>query len=171
MEKIIKSAYDALHNDNQYAALIVALVIPDICAALENGKTTGSKYASWFENNLPEYIGYLSGKDCYALRCAILHQGTDDISGQEIKEVLDYVIFMEPKVPVHRFVAKNVVLNDQPPKSFLQLNISMFIVDICKAAEKWLKTTSGNKEIRRRLREAIEIHKEGYIHHGLIKFG
>ena len=171
MEKIIKSAYDALKNDNQYAALIVALIIPDICAALENGETTGSKYASWFENNLPEYKGYLSGKDCYALRCAILHQGKDDVSGQRIKEVLDYVIFMEPQVPVHLILGKNVVLNDQLKKSFLQLNVSMFIVDICKAAEKWLKTASGNKEIQRRLRETIEIHKEGYIHHGVMKFG
>ncbi|OGK44080.1 hypothetical protein A2957_01300 [Candidatus Roizmanbacteria bacterium RIFCSPLOWO2_01_FULL_38_11] len=75
MRRIIDSVYNAIENENWYAALFVSLSFPDICAALESGETSGKKYADWFEKNLSQYKGFLSGNDCYALRCALLHLG------------------------------------------------------------------------------------------------
>ena len=36
--------------------------------------------------------GALSGADCYALRCAVLHRGQDDISKQPARKVFDRIV-------------------------------------------------------------------------------
>ena len=63
-----------------FLALAGALVIPDICGALESpdGKTNGARYTAWFNTNVaPKYsagLVQLSGEDCYFFRCSFLHQ-------------------------------------------------------------------------------------------------
>lgn len=169
MKKIIQSAYDALSSNNQYGSLFIALTIPDICVALEQGGSSGERYSAWFENNLIDYKNFLSGKDCYALRCALLHQGKADISDQSKKDILEHVVFMEPQSTTHRVLFKNVSINGNE-KSFLQLNVSMFVVDICKAAEAWLKSKINDEKIQGRVKETIEIHKVGYRYMNAIQF-
>ena len=94
MKNIIDSIYKALENENWSAALFVSLTLPDICVALQYGKTSGKKYSDWFENNLSQYKGFLSGNDCYALRCALLHQGKNDVTDQKMNEVLEFYVFL-----------------------------------------------------------------------------
>lgn len=95
MEKILQSIEYALQNENWYAAITVALIIPDICGKFEDSKKSSSKrYPEWFEKHLSQkYKGYLSGNDCYALRCSFLHEGSDEITHQRVREVLDYFVF------------------------------------------------------------------------------
>lgn len=168
MQNILDSVYSALDSKNWYAALFVCLTLPDICAALESGTTSGSRYAEWFEKNLPQYMGFLSGNDCYALRCALLHQGSDDISGQRVREVLEHYIFMTEGSHCNLF--KDCVF-DGVKKSFLQINVKLFCKDICTAVETWLSTVSGKQDIQSRLIETIEIRAPGYIYKGVIRFG
>jgi len=88
MENIINSARESIKTGNYYGALFIALTLPDICSALGNGTTNGDLYAKWFEDNLLQYKRFCSGNDCYALRCALLHQGKDNITEQKKR---DYV--------------------------------------------------------------------------------
>ncbi len=168
MKNIVNSVYSALNNGNWYAALLVSLTLPDICSALEHGKTSGEKYADWFEQNLPQYKGYLSGNDCYALRCALLHSGKDDISDQRKQEVLEHYVFLTKGAHCNLF--KDCVFNGEK-KSFLQLNTQTFSKDMCKAVESWLVSVSTNSDIQKRLKGTIEIHEPGYSYKGLIRFG
>lgn len=39
---------------------------------------------------------FLNGGDCYALRCAVLHEGSDDIVEQRAREALERFEFYEP---------------------------------------------------------------------------
>ena len=60
-------------------ALGAALAIPDMCSAMESsdGLATKQRYIAWFDQHVaPRYSGFVSGEDCYLLRCSMLHQGT-----------------------------------------------------------------------------------------------
>ena len=85
MQHFFIAIEQALQSGNYYAALTTALALPDICGWIEN-PSIGSKarYVAWFEKYVqdkytrqPGYVVaglvFLSGSDCYALRCAYLH--------------------------------------------------------------------------------------------------
>jgi len=172
MQKIIDSVRFAVKEKNFYVALVTALTIPDICVALEHGKTTGAEYSKWFETNLVDYKRSLSGNDCYALRCSILHQGIDDISEQKRQDVLEHYVFLTEGP--HRNLIKNCTFKkgtEQVTVSFLQLNVGKFCEDICKASEVWLKGNIEKGNIKKRITKILEIHEPGYTHMGVIKFG
>jgi hypothetical protein len=63
-----------------HSALALALSIPDICGSIQypNSKV-GERYVRWAE----EWAGMLtmSATDCYAMRCAYLHNGSEVFSG------------------------------------------------------------------------------------------
>ncbi len=91
---LIKEIKKSLESGNYLSALIVALTIPDICGKILYPKeTNGKRYKKWFDKyigdyknspiykDLPECIGWtnMNGEKFYALRCAMLHEGSDDI--------------------------------------------------------------------------------------------
>ena len=88
---------------------MVALTLPDIAGKIEYPISSSRvRYSSWFNKYVGERyksrIGarneehtFLSGNDCYALRCAYLHEGVTDISGQKSRDVLDDFIFVALK--------------------------------------------------------------------------
>ena len=169
MQKIIDSVRNALEQKNWYAALFVVLTLPDICIVLEYGKTSGKEYSQWFEHNLPQYKGFLSGDDCYALRCATLHEGRDNISQQRMRYVLDHFIFSTSNN--HRILFKKAIINGGQQESFLQLNVGRFCAEICDTASQWLLGMHGNKDVMDQVSELIVIHEPGYVYKGVVKFG
>lgn len=96
IDRYLDSIIKSLESKNWYAALFIALAIPDICGALEHpDKNSPARYVNWYNKYmLPKYsstIGplhephvFLSGDDCYALRCSLVHEGTGDIEKQKI---------------------------------------------------------------------------------------
>lgn len=169
MQDIVDSIRNALLQKNWYAALFVTLTLPDICVALEYGKTSREKYSEWFEGNLPQYKGFLSGDDCYALRCATLHEGKDNISQQRIRDVLDHFIFSISSN--HKNLFKDIVINSGSKESFLQLNVARFCTEMCDAVSQWIVSMQNNKNITNRVNESIVIREPGYVYKGVIKFG
>jgi hypothetical protein len=77
MESILYDIRQALSNNLYYAAIMLSLGMPDVCAALEsdNGVTTQQEYKrrfrEWFQ---PEYPS-LTEDDIYSLRCGVFHRG------------------------------------------------------------------------------------------------
>jgi hypothetical protein len=140
MDRFISAINRSLETDNWNAALFQALTLPDICARLEaeNGKTSGPKYVEWFDKYLAssyrDEIGchgeihvFLSGSDCYALRCAMLHEGSDDIGSQRARQTLDRFQFT---------ANRTAHLNQDGP--VLQLDVSAFCMSMTWAAQRWL---------------------------------
>jgi hypothetical protein len=151
MERFLSSLENALKDKNWYAALFIGLALPDICGKLETpNNSVGDRYRAWVKKYLePKYtlkIGpekqkhiFLSAEDCYALRCSYLHEGTDDITEQKARKILESFLFIEPpnKGSIH--------LNQSNQK--LQLQVDIFCNDIIAGVKQWIIDTQDIKEI------------------------
>ena len=169
IDRYLDSIIKSLESKNWYAALFIALAIPDICGDLEqpSEKSSRVRYVNWYNKYmLPQYSVtmpslqephvFLSGDDCYALRCSILHQGTGDIGKQKVSTILESVRFNEPSDEgggMHRNQYKNV----------LQLRVDAFCNDIINATRQWLSDVQGDASIQARIQLLLKIHPAFYF--------
>jgi hypothetical protein len=143
VESLLNGLERSIREQNWYAALTMSLTLPDICAKAANPgeRTSGRKYAAWFDENVgPKYrrpVGadrkihvFLSGNDCYALRCALLHAGSADISEQRVRETLRRFYFCTPG-------RLNIRWHLNQKDDALILMVDEFATDILEAARSW----------------------------------
>ena len=94
----------ALNAGAYQAALALALTLPDICAKVEYKKstTTNVDYIAWVNkfvdfNPLSSWNATkqaeMNGTLIYALRCAFLHCGNDEIKNQVVAQNLPHTTF------------------------------------------------------------------------------
>lgn len=163
MEIFIKSIKLAVINQNWYGALIISLILPDICGKIEfPNKKTSIRYPEWFDKYVMQKykLGdcykeggsiFMTGKDCYALRCALLHEGHQDLREQRVSEKLQKINFVVPNRQTnrHKINFSNVEY---------QLEVDKFCLDICAGAEQWLIDVSTNYDIQGRLGNLLKIY-------------
>jgi hypothetical protein len=141
MDGFLHGLERSLAERNWHAALVMSLTLPDICVKASDlsQKTTGAKYAAWFNEFVgPQYTRpvagkdhvFLSGRDCYALRSALLHEGSDAISSQKIRETLDRFHFCTPGALNNRW---HLCQKD----TTLLLMIDEFAGDLLAAGRAW----------------------------------
>jgi hypothetical protein len=158
----------SLESKNWHAALATTLTIPDICSYINDGlHTNGKKYAQWFndhvgihyktnytEAQLQMVLKYstqedyenlkkgtkLSGNDCYALRCAYLHQGLGDITTQRAREILAGIKFAEPH---NQMVMHGSIINNQ-----LILHIDTFCNHLTQGVQLWEQYLNSDQRER-----------------------
>lgn len=142
-----------------YIALAGALIIPDMCGAMElpDGEAKGPRYISWFDRYIapkygagPEGTSALTGDDCYGLRCSLIHQGRL----KPHKGSYSRVLFIEPGAA--RFVAHNNVMRDA-----LNIDVRLFISDMLAGAEAWLEHAEGTAEYKQNYGKAMQRYAEG----------
>jgi hypothetical protein len=162
MFRFVSSVRQAVTERNWYSALIGALTLPDICGWLESPKLgSQARYVAWCRRFLePKYtypLGpthkhtFLNGEDSYALRCAVLHQGSHDITRQRARAALDRFHFIEPPPPP-RVVHCNQVNNT------LQLQVDLFCLDIATGVEDWQRDVlAASSDAQARLAELVLI--------------
>lgn len=161
MERFVQSIENSVKTENWYAALVMALAIPDICGWLETPKIASQKrYEAWFETYLlPKYkspfhgpeFTFLSGSDCYALRCALLHEGTDEVLRQRAREV------------VTRFAFSTTGSHCCMFESVLLLNVQSFCADLCAGTRQWIQDIAANKDVQERLKELLQVRTKGFM--------
>jgi hypothetical protein len=151
----------SLETKNWYAALLVALTLPDICGYLENPEEKSSRrYVKWFNSYMtPKYtkrIGpsreehiFLNGNDAYALRCSYLHSGTFHTDNEWIRDALNKFRFVT--TPNNQEVHLNQ--SDQT----LQLQVDLFCLEICEAVREWSENNKNNTDILNLTETMIEI--------------
>ncbi|WP_455976607.1 hypothetical protein [Methylorubrum populi] len=103
-----------------------------IVAARENGTL---RAAMMKKENVHRDVVYLSGTDCYCLRCSLAHEASDEITGQRIRDTLDQFILVYPSSPVSMH---NNHISDAGKKK-LQLQVDIFCTDICDGVAQWQK--------------------------------
>ncbi|MFI8667168.1 hypothetical protein ACIGGE_12090 [Qipengyuania sp. NPDC077410] len=157
MHNFIDATERAIDDQIWIAGLTTALSMPDICASLasENGKTNGQKYANWWD----KYVGsayrsqigakkiehvFMSGDDCYALRCAYLHNGSEDLSKQKVNQTLNRFIFVEPPTNGSFFHLNQF-------DSQLQVQVDVFCRDIVAGVSEWLEDVAGDDRIQQEM--------------------
>lgn len=161
MDHLIQSVRQAVAQENWYAALGLALALPDICGYAED-PTAGSqrRYVAWCTDYLvPKYtdlIGpheeehvFLSGEDCYALRCAFLHEGADEIVNQRARRALESFIFVAPRPGRMRHC--NQI------DGILQLQVDLFCEDLCASVEEWFGVARQRHDVQTRLGQLMKI--------------
>lgn len=141
MDHLVNAVRAAVQQRNYYAALTVALVLPEVCGRLAHpGMKSKARFIAWWQAHMvPSHtmdIGpakqphvFLSAEDAYAFRCAALHEASDEIS--TVDEVrlnkFDFVV-APPGMVVH--------MNQFEQR--LQLQVDVFCEEICCAVEQWL---------------------------------
>lgn len=166
MENLINSIKQSLENRNWYAALTLALTLPDIAGKIEypTQRSSRNRYCEWFDNYILDYytakvgpekieIIFLSGRDCYALRCAYLHEGNSEITGQSARDVLDDFQFVAP-------LEKNsIVLHNNRIHDKLQLQVDIFCNDIINGINNWVATNSDDGRKLEQLNNYLTIYE------------
>ena len=71
-----------------FSALALTLALPDICGSIEypelrGPNQVGERYRKWCDEWAKMVT--VSGADCYASRCAYLHNGTDEFNGRSAR--------------------------------------------------------------------------------------
>lgn len=95
-------------------------------------------------DNLPPGLGgglkketFLTGEDFYSLRCAYLHEGSDIITEQNKRLILDKFVFVQPPngIVIHNNLSRNTTL---------QLQVSELSKEIIIAVNEWLSDIRGD---------------------------
>jgi len=161
MHNLIAAVNQCCLQQNWYAALYMALTMPDICAKLEDpdSKESGKRYRAWFDTYLkPTYkspfhgpdFHFLNAGDLWALRCSLLHEGTDEVAHQTSREVLRKFKFTTQGM--HRGKMQDVLV----------LNVLAFCEEMNAAVEQWLISKQGEPEILERISEMAVIEQQGF---------
>ncbi len=137
----------SVRNENWFAALYLALTMPDICGALENPSSKiRNRYESWFK----KYLGGLyppdlfSASDCYYLRCSALHQGFPTHRKAQAKRFA--FLAPVPNISMHCCFSK-----PEEGKFVLLLQVDIFCTDIVRGVERWLDDVVGQEEILKQI--------------------
>lgn len=155
MRHLTAAVRQAIDQENWYAALGLALTLPDICGRIESPRRRSQeRYIDWCDRYLaprysisstmmkPEVRVMLRGSDCYALRCAVLHEGADDIVDQRAREALAAFEFVAPPPADSR--APGLVWNLNA--TTLRLQVDIFCEAICEAVDEWEATVVAQDE-------------------------
>ena len=146
MRQFVDAMNRAVADRNGYAALALALALPDMCGAIAypDEPASGDRYRMWWARYMePKYLSviggvihqFLGGGDAWALRCAVLHLGSDNIEGQRAREALDRFEFVDVRVgQVH------CTQTDRK----LQLQLDIFCGDIADAVDRFLWDIGGD---------------------------
>ena len=163
MKRFTKSIEKSIKSENWYSALALALTIPDICGRLSYPdlvKKSQERYKKWFDEYLlcfyeiplnGRMFTFMSGGDCYALRCALLHEGRDDVASQKARrEVVSKIIFSTTGSHCNKF-------ND-----VLTLNLQIFCSEVCQAVEVWSNDYKNDLSVQAAIAELLTIHTQGF---------
>ncbi len=163
MERFTQAIDKSIETGNWYSALTLALTIPDICGRLsypELARKSQKRYEKWFDEYVlhhykspfhGEGFTFMSGGDCYALRCALLHEGRDDITSQKARrDVLSRIIFST--TGSHRLHINGMLV----------LNLQAFCSEICQGVESWHEDYQDSSDVQNAIKELLKIHTQGF---------
>lgn len=151
MKRFADAVRAAVNNKNWHGALALGVTIPDVCGRMEF-PTIGSeaRYKAWWDKYiLPKYNKMLYGTDAYALRCAYLHEGTDDVISQRASRALSNFVFVVPPSTGRVHCNKS--------NSTLQLQVDIFCLDLSDGVSKWLEDVQNNSEILARMKTLLSV--------------
>jgi hypothetical protein len=127
----------------------------DICGVLEWPKLgVGARYRRWFKENLePAFtVNYpdgtskvlLTADDCYELRCAMLHSGSDDIDPKNADSIVKFH-FNTIGAHVNR-------INDT-----LTLDVAGFCKFVADGVDAWSAKVAQDADIQARIATRAEV--------------
>ena len=152
MRQFIQAIEISLNTQNWYSALALSLTLPDICGKIDYPNLhSRSRYSKWFDMYVGEdykmtlegeTITFLTGNDCYALRCSYLHEGSNNVSEQTAREIITekFVLMFSQGINFHKCSNRGKIV----------LFLPDFCKDIAEGVLKWINVIENEiDEIRR----------------------
>ncbi len=152
MKNLLSALRRCVKEENWYAAITMALTLPDICGSIDSPgrRNSEARSVAWFDRYVShayrdtfegvEYI-FMTGGDCYALRCAALHQGTFDVSDQRARDVVErFILHHSGVIRFHKV--------RQGKK--LVIDLTTFCLDVAAGVETWESEVMQEADNRRR---------------------
>lgn len=187
MERFTNSIRASVEARNWFAALFMALALPDICASLEleqpEAKDAGKRYKDWFQRYLqPKYAppdgfpmpqlptgeqfkklppNIQESMNAFAADSTKLQFTAEDCWRLRCKCLHQGLPERMGKEKIH-FTAPDPehkqYIHKNVTNGVLQLSIDIFCTDICDAATQWWGSEGANAPIRSRAEELIKIY-------------
>lgn len=157
LEQIFAEIEAALRAGLYHAALAVTLTLPDVCAALIHPKGVSPRggYATWFDENLPEYAEALPGEEAYKMRCGFLHQARPTRSDMTWNRVAFGI-----GGPAQAMMKGNSWDGVPMPDTYI-LDIFAFCRAVVISARAWLSANNDNVNVRANLPHVVRRRPEG----------
>jgi len=176
MKRFTDAGRMAIAAKNHYAALSLALMIPDICGSLEDPGTGKSqkRYERWFSKWAePKFTHngkiFLSSSDCFQLRCSLIHSGSTEIDSNK-RDVLQRIEFFDDSGRGHLVWLEGNTYNGVKQPSVLVLVASKFSETMYQAAEEWDAASANEPSIQALKTNLTVIRSKGFVMQG-IQFG
>ncbi len=101
----------------------------------------------------------MTAGDCWALRCSLLHEGTDDVGEQRARETV--ARFRFTTLGSHRIKVEDVLV----------LDTACFCEEVCTAVEAWSKDVSTIPDVQRRIAGMVTIEHAAFSPHPGVRIG
>ena len=174
MKRFTDAGRMAIAAQNHYAALSLALMIPDICGSLEDPGTGKSqkRYERWFSKWAePKFTisgkPYLSSSECFQLRCSLIHSGSTEIAANK-GVVLQRIEFFDDSAPAHLVRFEGNTINGVKQPNILVLVASKFSETMYQAADEWDAASANEPSIQAEKTKLTVIHSNGIAMHGIL---
>lgn len=95
-------------------------------------------------------VTFLTGSDFYALRCAFLHEGREDITEQRARQVLEKFQFV--------VAPKGWVVHCNRRSSMLQLQVDVFCAEVLDGVKQFLLDYASAPEVTKRMSSLLRIY-------------
>lgn len=154
-----------LESKSYLSALTVALIIPDMLGKLAypNLEKVTDRYIQWFDDNVRNLtFGYLysqnpldmdsdspkmNGQVCYALRCKLFHEGTNDIESKTTARINEFVLSFTDENDVmgdyagreYEIEKRNLATGKTPETNYLYISCKGLCKEILEAAKLFYK--------------------------------
>ena len=156
VEVYLKSLQQCIEADNWPAALCLALSLPDMAGTVESPRDAPrQRYMDWFNAWVgPKYrtqllVGqqaFLSGADCYGLKCAMLYQDAPEGLHRHDVRIFDRFKFTVSEADHGARKSGN-----------LYLHAGRFCRDLMAGGEAWLKSAQRDPEKAAMLGRTLKI--------------
>jgi hypothetical protein len=155
VEAILRDIERALEAKLYYLAILICVMIPDICAGLErpDGRTSPDLYKKWYTKHIQQTVGGVPAEECYSLRCGMTHQARTEIK----KGYADRVIFTTPESGPH---VDSIILRD-PYNSAYAFDLKLFCGRWIKGTREWLKSVESNFLVQENMRSMVQLRPHG----------
>jgi hypothetical protein len=199
MEELLRSLEKTIEQKNWYAALIMTITLPDIAGHIDSPTDDSQKrYVKWFDEYIKQkypttnkvYYGieglvfgvtqahtskpfFITGEECYAIRCTILHEGSYKINGQQVLKNMkdDSLNIIDRVADCVRFTFEDNTTNAEYAtiqfignQNILQINVSQFCIDIKDGLYKWMEDIKLQPAKQERLKQSLKIFTYSNLH-------
>lgn len=167
MKRFTDAGRKALKDENFYAALTLALMLPDVCGSLEDPGTGKSKkrYEAWVKKWLePTYTTptkvFLSAEDCFQLRCSLIHSGSSDVDANQATDIERFRFFDNSNKSHCNYSSGNYENGVLQP-TYLQLNADQFCRDVFDAVDRWDASVANDNAVQAEKKKLLFLHSAG----------